>query len=272
MAVATLRDCQTDEEDGAPPPGRSRTLNFLVVGPARGGAGVVQAAAHAHRLAACPPGLFAAADEDRRAAHEAYYGPAADDPPGWFAGPECNLERYLRRVVFDNPQRGEAACGAHLSYDVLARYDLFDLLRELTAEGDFCVVHVVRNPVACYVSRLQAERSGVWRLPAGAEAGPRPNPVVVGAEELTAAVRAHDTCEAKVRAHAADCLTVRYADLLFRPADALARVGKFLDLPGRLPAPPCQRLPNHDMARRFNLPVRSACPSDVRRHFDRELV
>ena len=189
-----------------------------------------------------------------------------------------NAYRFLCGSVFDRPRRGEQAVGVRLPYPALARYDLFDLLEERTREGDFCVVAVARNPVACLVSLKQAAHSGVW---AEGPNAPRrelsPMPVRLDPQELTRFCRQYDAVTGKVRRAAAVApdayLEVAYRDLVFDYRRQVERVLEFLELPQQVaPTPGIRRLKNETFERRVTnlVEVRAAVPSDVRAHLDAE--
>lgn len=191
------------------------------------------------------------------AAHVAYYGAGLDI--GWATAGVVGPWQYLRRSVFDKPRRGEHTIGLHLGYADLCRLDLFDLLAEHCREGDFGVVHVQRNPIACLASARQRERF------------PRPGvrpAVSLDADELTAFCRRHLACRRKVRDACDDALVVRYADLCRRPVATLRGVLDFVEQPpkgGRAPA--CRATP---IARRLlnAAALYKRVPADVRELFD----
>jgi hypothetical protein len=175
--------------------------------------------------------------------------------------------------VFDHPKKGEAAVGCHLPYATVRRYELYELLAIRCREGDFCLVHVVRNPVAAFVSLKQAEKSGVatrgWldRVP-----NQRPAPIRLDPAELTEFCRTYEATRGKVKAACDDALEVRYADLLMHYQDTMQKVFEFLELPPRpeMARPSCRRLRNGEVRERVtNLAeVRAAVPSDVRTLID----
>lgn len=250
-------------------PARPR-LNFLVIGQVRSGMGVVADTLSNHGGATCHAGLFAADAADRKAAHEAYFGAAQARRPHWF----CFGDRELEGRSFTNPYDyittvldaalyGEQAVGLCLPYAVLARFQLYDLVAELTARGDFCVVHTVRNPVEGYVSLAQAEESGQWvryRTERGRYVA---MPLFVDPAAVAEFVDATCCARDKLRLAAADGAELDYADLPARYDDAARRLFRFLELEPRRPVcrtrrvvdlPLCKRVLNYDELRR-KLPV-----------------
>jgi len=263
------------------------TLNYVVTGDHRSGVAVVQSCLDQTPAVVCHGDLFfdeygdvAYQDRTRRAAHERYFGAAADDEvgkfPEWFApGDGANPCRYLNDRVFDNPRAGEDHVGVRLLYHQIARYELFDLLNERWREGDFCLVHVVRNPVACLVSKLQAERSGLWRQHASSPAAlASPPPVYLDLAELVQAVRLHEAVKGKIRVCCPDALEVPYRELVFNYQKTMERVFEFLEVPPQVvPQPLWQRLRNHDLRRRIlNFDrLRAALAPGLRHHLEGDL-
>src|SRR5262245_34441108 len=159
------------------PVAQATALNFVIAGEHRSGVAVAQTALD------CTPGVVCHGDllfdehggpEEqeavRRDAHESYFGRPADPEaatraPEWFSAryEHPNPCRYLTDQVFDHPCGGEDHVGVRLLYPQIVKYDLFDYLEGRYREGDFCLVHVLRNPLACLISLKQARQSGLWR-------------------------------------------------------------------------------------------------------------
>lgn len=263
------------------PAATSTLLNFVVVGERRSGTAVVSSALNQTPGVVCHADLLFAEygtpqeqDATRRSAHEAYYGPGTDKLREWF-NPESNAYRYLTDQVFDNPREGEARVGVRMLYPFIDRFDLYELLEERCREGDFCLVHVVRNPIACLVSARQADRSGVWRRQASDREAPRcPPPLSLDPAEVVEHVRRHEAILRKVRACCDDRLEVAYRDLVFSFDSALSGVFEFLELPQqRIPRPTLKRLRNHDMRARISnyAALRAELPTDVRVFLEADL-
>lgn len=247
---------------------QSTVLNFVVAGDHRSGVSVVQSALNHTPGVVCHGDLlfdeygdFEAQEAVRRQAHEDYFGRPVDPvaavkAPEWFSAKYefPNPCRYLTDQVFDNPREGEDHVGVRLLYPQLARFDLYDYLEERYREGDFCLVHVLRNPVACLVSLKQAQRSGVWREHASSPVqGRSPLPVSLDPQEAIQAVQQHEAISRKLRAACPDALTVRYRDLVLRYQRTMEGVFEFLELPQQqIPSPAYRRLKNHDMRKRIS--------------------
>lgn len=234
----------------------TRTWNFLLVGPLRGGTEIVVTSINSHPGARCHANVFHPDEKVRRAEHEAYYGECKDflRVPDWYTPGEHNPLNYISRSVFDNPKKKETSIGVRLSYDDVAAMDLYDFIREKWRGGDFGVVHVTRNPVVCFISRKQAESTGVWhwRWPFRQKPA-KPRPVRIEPEDLTAYVREHLAIEAKVKAACEDRLEVPYGSLLYDYRRTMQSVFEFTEVSHRPAiAASCSRLPNNDLRYRVN--------------------
>lgn len=235
-------------------------LNFVLTGEVRSGTGVVASILNAKAGVVCHTGMLDGDIAARKARHAAYFGTSVD----------VELENpwhYLDTVLLDNPQCREQAIGCHVSYSVVRQYDLYDLFEQRGIAGDFCLVHVVRNPAACFVSRRQAELCGIWSRPRGSKPDQLPPPVRVDATALTEFCRLSAAITRKVRATCTDALELTYYDLLVNTQDAICRLYDFLELPPvpELVRPPLRRLDNRDMPCRVaNLvELRREVPTDV---------
>lgn len=248
----------------------ARTWNFLLVGPLRGGTEIVTTSINSHPGAKCHGEVFHKDEAVRKAAHEAYYGECKDflRVPDWYTPGEHNPLNFISRAVFDNPKRKETSIGVRLSYDDVSAMDLYDFIRDKWRGGDFGLVHVTRNPAVCFISRKQAETTGVWhwRLPFRNKP-PKPRPVRIEPEDLTTYVREHLAIEAKVRASCEDRLEVTYASLLYDYRRTMYNVFEFIEIPHHPTiAPACGRLPNNDLRFRVNnwAELCVSVPKDVR--------
>lgn len=257
-------------------------LNFVVAGDSRAGTSVVQSALDHTPRVTCHGDLFfdsyGTQQEQqalRREAHESYFGTA---PPA--AAPEWLTEtgnpcRYLCDQVWDHPHGDENRVGVRLLYQQLARYDLYDLLEERYQEGDFCVVHVLRNPVVCRASLSQACQSGRWLEHTSEPVQDRlPTPVSLDVPELVAFVRRHEAIRRKIKFSCRDLLEVPYHDLCLDYQATMEGICEFLELPPqRVALPSCRRLRNRDLRGRiYNLAqLRAELPHDMRAYLDEDL-
>lgn len=228
----------------------TRVWNYVLAGSVRAGTSAVASSVNNYGGAVCHIGLFDKNPEVRKRVHEDYFGEAEEGAPEHYVDGLTNPWQYVNSRVLDNPQRGEKAVGVSLTYDTLNRFDLYDLLHERGRQGDFSVVHVVRNPVACFVSLKQAEQSGQWGRTWNSTAAPcMPSPVRLVPEELVAFCATHETVCAKVRAACEDRLEIQYRDLCERFQDVMAEVFEFLELPPKpvLAKPTYRRMKNRPL-------------------------
>lgn len=252
----------------------STLVNFAVVGEVRSGSAIVQGTLNAIDGAVCHANLFHVDDSVRRACHEGYFGPSHDDvKPEWFVFGDTNPFQYINHRVLDNPLNGEKVVGLRITYDVIRRFELYDLFHDRCMEGDFCLIHVVRNPVACFVSQKQAEKTGVWvRDDFDAATSYVPMAISIDPEELTRFVRDWVSTSGKINTSCDDKLVIEYRDLALDYQRVMRKVIDFVELPDPLVPVnmPFRRLRNKSMRERiFNFNhLRAAVPSDVRSFMD----
>lgn len=255
----------------------TQLLNFVLVGETRSGAGMLATGINTRPEANCHIGLFHDNAEVRRFHHERYFGPSDPDAivRPWFVEGETNPWHYINNTVLDNPQGDETAIGFHMTYPVIRKWELFELFQHRCNEGDFCVIHVVRNPVACFVSLKQAQKTGLWAL---REDRKKPNLTVPSAirldeNELTAFCRDHAAMRQRIRSTCNDVLEIPYTDVVDVQA-TMRRVFHFLELDElpELVRPAIRRLPNRTIEQRIAnfSELRCLVPSDVRREMDAE--
>jgi LPS sulfotransferase NodH len=255
-------------------PAAAPPFNFVVVGEVRSGTTIIQSALSATAGAVCHADLLHKREKTRKRSHERYFGPTAGaDGHPHFDPAVHSPYQYLLRDVFECARYGEHSVGVRLHYPALKRHDLFDLLEERARLGSFAVVHVQRNPVACYVSLLQAERTKVWARGALDPADePMPPAVSLDPQELTQFVRAHYATRQKVDRACGDRLVVPYQDLFRDPGQVLGQVLEFVEVsPGLVPPrPACRRLLNRPIrARILNFDrLKAQVPHDVAAFLD----
>lgn len=249
------------------------TFNFVVVGPPRCGSAALSSSlcglpgTHVHAA------LFDRRESVRERAHMSYFRISDDeridrDAPPWFKDGVSNPYHYLLSQVFDRPMNEEARIGVRFGYDFARQYQLHDTIEELHRRGDFCVVHVRRNPVACYVSLKQAEKTGVWgRMASVNDESAVPPSARVDPKELTAFVREQLVEEQRIRNSCSDAIVVNYRDLCLDYEYQIRRVAAYIEAPCPQVTLPCVRRMRNKVVRdriyQFDEIVRTV-PSDVR--------
>jgi len=180
-------------------------------------------------------------------------------------------EHYLGSRIFTQPRKDEKVVGVWLSYVELHRHDLWDFLKTQTLLGDFCVIHVLRNPLMCYVSWKQAQNSAVWRQDANEQPKEEiPAPVTIEPREFAEFCRSQLAWEAKLQAACPDRLEIRYQELFLNYRPVLRQVLKFLELEPCHLSPGTRRLRNRSPRSRivdFDGAL-AACPQDLRHLFE----
>lgn len=245
---------------------RTPVLNLAVVGQVRSGSSVIQSAVNAHPEAVCYEELLHPDERVRQELHNGYF---EHDPkyPCWFGASERSAEQYLDGYVFDRPTCDERLVGVKLTYPQLHQLDLWDYLRERTLAGDFCTIHVRRNPVACYVSYKQA-----MAVVAGGdlEEAFNPSPVFGEREELIRFVRAQAAWEVKLASCCDDRLEIDYQELFLSYPEVMRGVFRYLGLPPARVKPASRRAKNRNVPERlWNFAeLREAVPRDVREFFE----
>jgi hypothetical protein len=230
------------------------TLNFVVAGDHHSGYGLLQASLTAHPQVICHGELLHTSDQVRRTEHERYFGDSGKTPD-WYVPTQLSAEQYLSNKIFDNVLHAELAVGVKVNYGALLRYDMWEYLEQQSRRGDFCVIQVVRNPVACYVAQQQAKLSVAS--------------IYIETPELTEFVRGHDAAKNKLNHLCRDRAIVPYHELLLDFRGVLERLFKFLGLPF---SPAC--VPNQIRVRRKEIRSRirnwaqvvAEAPDDVQRY------
>lgn len=247
---------------------RTRCLNFVVTGNVRSGAYVLQTTISNRTGAICHGNLLHPDKDIRREAHESYFGVGTPGKiPEWFNA-EISPWHYLSHTVFDNPRAGEHSIGIRLSYSDIETWELCELVERRCREGDFCLIHVRRNPIACFVSLKQAEASKRWCRSLNDRRTSYVGAIVADPAELVEFCRKHMAMERRISAACDDRLDVEYGDLVFDFQRTMRRVLDFVELPCDPPliTPGCLRIRiNRDMPDRLMnaKELRKKLPSDV---------
>jgi len=216
-------------------------LRFAVIGAPCSGHGAVQRALNAHPKVVCHGDLLNE-DPDVRKAEYAYslFDPQIAFLP--FDPSDISAEQYLNRVFSVNGKQ-EKAVGVKLSYDKILRYDMWAYLDAKVRSGDFCVVHVERNPVSCYVrSRRAAQDRSKDRY--------KHHALNIEAEDLVSYVREHIATTRKIERICSYRIKVNYAELRAKAMLVAEFVCPYMGLHASgacyvwqsKPGPPVQRL------------------------------
>ena len=242
----------------------TRVLNHLLVGQERCGYSVVQSSISAHPDAVCLAGLLEEDEKLRKANCEWYFGKSHADAPQWYAPDVMSAEQYLTTRVFDHPRYREKTVGVTISYADMQRMMLWEYMRERTMAGDFVVIHVRRNPIACFVSQKQKGLAEAIQPYC-------PSPVSLDAKELIEFCRQHDTAQTRIENLYDDRLEIDYRELFLNYNEVMAAVFDFLELdPYPNVRPSSVRLLNKRIKDRISNwdELYRKAPYDVKLHFD----
>lgn len=196
------------------------TLNFVLVGNHHSGYGLLQASLTAHPTIVCHGDVLHPDVKIRKAEHEQYFGPSGKFED-YFVPQHLSVEQYLNNKIFDNTLNGEKAVGVKINYDTFRDYDLWDFIDQRSRRGDFCVVHVRRNPVACFIARQQA---------LGLDVPFVGSPIYVDPKSLTDFCRNHIAIAMKLDRYCPDRAVVPYHELLLDFRGVLERLFAFLEI------------------------------------------
>lgn len=265
------------------------TLNTVITGQLCCGDRYLAAALCDHPKITCHSVLLDSDDSVRRYYHESYFGDTGTTPD-WLVEGHISGEQYLTNKIFDNPLREEEVIGVSVLYPHLYARDLWDYFSNWCRVGDFCVINLKRNPIACFASLKVWERDGnslskpsVTKFNRGyteivghpstlpVEFPRRATPVHANLEELYAFVRMHMAADRKVADMCEDRLELTYEELVTNFIEVCPAVFSFLD---RKPLPirtirkwsssfsKLGRTPIHRMLSNWNAVCREA-PSDI---------
>lgn len=201
------------------------TLNFMVVGERKCGHGLLQSALSAHPEMVCHGDVLHSEADTRKREHEEYFGDSGR-VPDWYIPTYLSMEQYLNNKIFDNTLHGERAVGVKVGYQQFVEQDLWDYTTAKCRQGDFCLVHVQRNPVACFVDLL---RSGEG--PEGSDfLRASQHSVTVEVDALVSFVRGHMGTALKVDRLCDDRAVIPYHELLLDFRGMLLRLFSYLDI------------------------------------------
>ena len=238
-------------------------LNFVLVGDVRAGTYPLHTALSAVPVIAAHAHLLHNDVSTRTKAYTDYF-----KAHGFPFNPEENSAHYfLKNRIFDRPLHRETIVGVRITYDQMLKHDLFDFLKEHTNEGDFCVIHVERNPLACFISKKQADLSKTYYQTSRHSSDKIPGKIWLDAEELTDFTRDHSRVRDKINSICHDVCRIQYQDLYFDFDTEMQKILTFLEIPETtIQHPAVYRLPNATMTERvFQLDkILAELPNDVR--------
>ena len=203
------------------------TLNFVIVGNCKSGCDILQASLSAHPDIVCHGDVLHKDEAIRKAEHEDYFGESGK-VPDWYLPGHLSVEQYLNNKIFDNTLHDECAVGVKIGYDLFIENDLWDYIDQKGRHGDFCLIHITRNPVDCFVAKQQdAVEFNNWGIPRYPGAGSN---VRLDSDELTSFVRSHLATELKIDRLCDDRAVIDYQELLLDFRGVLQKLFEFLEL------------------------------------------
>lgn len=100
----------------------------------------------------CHRGLLDKDHAVRRENHEKYFG-ESQKLVDWCDNYEISAEQYLANKVFDRALHNERVIIAGMLYTDIQDADLWEFIASRSRIGDFCLIHLERNPLACYADQ-----------------------------------------------------------------------------------------------------------------------
>jgi hypothetical protein len=197
------------------------TLNFMLIGNHFSGYGLLQSCLAAHPQMVCHGELFNSSEAVRKREHEKYFGATREKCTDFFVPKAISAEQYLNCKIFDNTLRGEKAVGVKVGYEIIQYFDLWDYIDQKCRQGDFCVLHVKRNPVACFVAKQQRHEAKALKIV---------STVVVDQRKLTDFCRNQLSVESKIDKLCPDRASLCYYELLLGFRAVLTKLCAFLEL------------------------------------------
>ena len=134
-----------------------------------------------------------------------------------------SLEQFITHCLIDKTEKGEIVTLLPISYSVLQKADLWDYLATAYLAGDFCMLHVHRNPIECFIIKEKHKRD--QQCP---ELQRRR--IELDVERLTKFVRNSLANEAKLERVMYDRADLEYMELVSRSKATLKEIQKYLSL------------------------------------------
>jgi hypothetical protein len=249
-------------------------LNFVLTGQTGGGASILRDAVAVHPTVVCHGNLLDHDDSVRRLRHEDYFGPSGTTPD-WLVNGHISGEQYITNKIFDNPLHGEKVVGLTVAYSHMYAYDLWDYFESWCCRGDFCLIQVKRNPVACFVSLQDHDpRNLLETRPDGSREGKSESiksPLQINIDDLVWFVRQHIAADDKIARICDDRLEIEYSEIILDYAAVMREVLSFLGLPEMFVRPPASLGEHRECSNRMSKwsHLQDKVPPDIRKYFDR---
>ena len=192
------------------------TLNFMVIGHTCSGYGLVQSALNAHSRIVCHGDLLHDNVKIRKCEHEKYFGDSGK-LPDWFINTHISVEQYLNNKIFDNALHDELAIGVKINYQHFMDYDIWEYTNLKYRKGDFCIVHVTRNPVACFFSHKRSEKKS--------------KAIFIDPIELTSFVRFQEAVQKKVNGLSRDRVVIPFYEFVLNYKKVMTALYDYLEVP-----------------------------------------
>lgn len=194
-------------------------LNVVVIGNDCSGSGLIQHALSRHPKAVCHSSLFHPNRAVRKESHERYFGrPESENVIDWYEPASISVEHYLNNKIFDNALREESVIGVRVPCETLLRNELDAYFKQRCDAGKLSMIHVYRNPIACFIAREQRRLKTT-------------NAVYVAPQEITDYVRKHNVATLRLRDIFSDYLEFNFHEVLLDYTQAVKHVCQFLELP-----------------------------------------
>lgn len=235
-------------------------LQFFVTGSSFSGHGWLRRALGAHPHVRCHGDLLHPRPAVRLAEHAEYFGSL---PPTSlvFEQGKISVEQFFNHIF--SAAGNHDVVGIRLPYERIVRYDLWSYLDTRAREGDFCLIHVQRNPVACCLKSMkEKQENGKSRY--------RKHALYVDTNEFCESVRKRLSVEAKLNRMCRYRVVVEYDEWRENPVAVIKQICRFL---GVRFSPACipNRPPNSTRIRAFVAnwdQLYRDVPADIRKLMD----
>ena len=224
-------------------------VNFMLLGNVYSGAGLMQHCLNQHLSVICHSDLLHKDEKVRKLAHENYFGDCGQ-AFDWFIPTQISAEQYLANKIFDNNLKEEKAIGMALNYEDIVTYDLWQFIDQMGRIGDFFLIHVVRNPIACYVAKALANTDK--------------RTVMLDEQKLIKFVRSHAAYQLKIDALCEDKVVIDYTELIMDYTTVMTNLLTFMEIDQAVVTPKLSVIKPDIRSRISNLALlRTKLPPDV---------